>query len=41
VHCFWFCVPHFVEPHEMGVGSAAAVPRLLDRQSLEIEDLDL
>jgi acetyl-CoA acetyltransferase len=34
-------VPHFVEPDEMGVGPVAAVPRLLERQGLKIEDIDL
>ena len=30
-----------VEPDEMGVGPVAAVPRLLERQGLKIDDIDL
>ena len=30
-----------VEPDEMGVGPVAAVPRLLERQGLKINDIDL
>jgi acetyl-CoA C-acetyltransferase len=38
---FRFCIPLFVEPDEMGVGPVAAVPGLLERQGLKIEDIDL
>src|SRR5262249_49693878 len=30
-----------VEPDEMGVGPVAAVPRLLERHGLKIDDIDL
>ena len=30
-----------VEPDEMGIGPACAVPKLLERQGLTIEDIDL
>jgi acetyl-CoA acetyltransferase len=33
--------PADVEPDEMGVGPVAAVPRLLQRQALSIDDIDL